>query len=296
MKKQIIIFLAVLSLASSAFGMAIPEAQPKGAYRFMTYNIRRDGKEAKPDRIWSNRAALVAGIITAANPDVIGIQEATENQITDLHAQLKNYASERKGRGAAWHIGQWLGFKKSENEFNPIFWNQDKFELVESETFSINQSWFYGPNVKKTGWHNRICTRVKLKDKATDKEFFVYNTHLDNSFPEARAAQVQVIKEHIAQNTGDMPVIVTGDFNAQFDGEIKTAFDGFDHAKEVATKTAGPKETRTGWGDDELKPIDHILLKAGKGIVLQHVVVNHPTDAAVYPSDHRAVYVDITLN
>jgi endonuclease/exonuclease/phosphatase family metal-dependent hydrolase len=89
MKKQIIIFLAVLSLASSAFGMAIPEAQPKGAYRFMTYNIRRDGKEAKPDRIWSNRAALVAGIITAANPDVIGIQEATENQITDLHAQLK---------------------------------------------------------------------------------------------------------------------------------------------------------------------------------------------------------------
>jgi endonuclease/exonuclease/phosphatase family metal-dependent hydrolase len=81
-----------------------------------------------------------------------------------------------------------------------------------------------------------------LKDKATDKEFFVYNTHLDNSFPEARAAQVQVIKEHIAQNTGDMPVIVTGDFNAQFDGEIKTAFDGFDHAKEVATKTAGPRE------------------------------------------------------
>ena len=67
----------------------------------------------------------------------MGLQEATIDQIKDLEHSLGNgrYAWFGIGRGA-----EWLGI--AENEYNPIFYNPKKFELITSGTFFLNPSGF----------------------------------------------------------------------------------------------------------------------------------------------------------
>ncbi len=256
--------------------------------RVATYNIRREGKERSPERLWQNRKQQVVDLIARVNPDIIGMQEATESQILDLGRLLPQFLSIGKGRGASWGG---LGT----NEYNPIFYNREKFELLDQETFTINtyesllplwNIWYY----KQTGWLPRICTWAQFKDRATGKIFYVYNTHLDNDYQEARQLSAQIIKQHMNNKS---PIIMTGDFNMGFVEPLTNIFDNFVHARDNAKELAGPQETRTGWADDELKEIDHILLQKGVASVNHFEVIQ---EERPYSSDHRFVFADISFS
>jgi endonuclease/exonuclease/phosphatase family metal-dependent hydrolase len=89
------------------------------------------------------------------------------------------------------------------------------------------------------------------------------------------------------------PIIFTGDFNAQFVNALPTIFNNFNHSRSITQLAVGPDTTRTGWADEELKQIDHILVQKNAGItVLKYEVVqeNRP-----YSSDHRPVVVELEL-
>ena len=86
---------------------------------------------------------------------------------------------------------------------------------------------------------------------------------------------------------------MVGDFNTNFKDAVKEALAGFENTKELAANVMGPNETSTGWSDEKLKLIDHIV-KSGNISVTNHAVVPHEGD--VYPSDHRPVFADIFLN
>lgn len=255
--------------------------------RVVTYNVRREGKEKAPERLWQNRKQQVADLITRINPDIIGMQEATESQIADFGLLLPLFLSIGKGRGASWGG---LGT----DEYNPIFYNKEKFELLDQGTFSINNSegllsfwnpWYY----KQTGWLPRICTWAQFKDRATDKSFYVYNTHLDNDYAEARQLSAQIIRKHMDAKS---PILLTGDFNMGFVDFLTTIFDNFVHARDVAQQQVGPQETRTGWDDDELKQIDHILIQKDTARVIRFEVIE---EQKPYSSDHRPVFADVLI-
>ncbi|MEX0849768.1 MAG: endonuclease/exonuclease/phosphatase family protein [Candidatus Dependentiae bacterium] len=258
--------------------------------RYMTYNIRREGKEAKPERLWENRLPMITALLQKLKPDIMGLQEPTHKQIQDLQDALPHFAAFGESRGASW----WgLGT----DEANPILYNKEIFSLLEYDTFATNKldglwNWL---SPKKTGWLPRICTWGKFKVNKTGQKFYLYNTHFDHMYPEAQKRCAHTIVNHIdTQNSDKLPVIVTGDFNTAFKDDIAAIFDNFAHVRTIAKKTEGPEETATGW--DDTKPntwIDHILVTKDTAEVLTYQVLEHETDN--YPSDHRPVFADLNF-
>ncbi len=261
--------------------------------RFSTYNIRRQGPEKDNKNDWSKRRKLVLELINCMQADIIVLQEPIKGQIEDLASGLKDYKSFGQSRGSKikglsfWHR---IAKRFSTNEYCPIFYNSKRFRLIESGTFAINSG--YTPN--QTGWLSRICTWGLFEDIQSGKKFYVYNTHLDNMYKEARINGIKAILDDIKNRTSKetYPVILMGDFNAEY-AELKDRVEkaGFIHAKNKAESASGPLHTSTGWKNDKLKTIDYILLKEDcDWCVKEYVVFETPGE---YPSDHRPVYIDV---
>jgi endonuclease/exonuclease/phosphatase family metal-dependent hydrolase len=282
-------FIGIL-LATLCFGAAQGMTP---SIKVMSYNIRREGPEKAPDRVWADRKARVIALCKSLKPDIIGFQEVTSTQLNDLQEGLSNYnIIATKGRGPSW-------FGYGADEANPIAYNQETVQCLDQGIFPINnvESWYgWMPwDVSKTGTLPRICTWAKFKSKQTNNQFFVYNTHLDHQYETARIPSVAKIMQEVQYRTkGEAPVIITGDMNSQIEGEIQNAFDGFKHVREIAAKSDDAnKPTSTGWQDDKLKTIDHILVNQFITKVQSHRVIESDKP---YPSDHRPVVAEIELN
>ena len=259
--------------------------------KIMSSNVRREGSDPEEFQ-WDNRKNLLLNTILSKKPDIIGFQEVVEGkQLKDLQEGVPEYKSfgiarDRKTGGAL----QWLVMKLpvAKKEMNPIFYNPEKFQLLSSDAFGINP-------VDRifTSWLPRLCQYGEFKNLKTDEIFYVYNTHLDNESKNIRKKQVKMILDHIKKNTNNHPVILMGDLNTKIEGSIKDNLTNalFEHAKKKAVIVKGPNETRTGWHDNELKEIDHILVKNAD--VEEFETVKSPE--GIYPSDHRPIVAKILL-
>ncbi len=167
-----------------------------------TYNIRLDTFMDEQDQ-WVNRKENVKALIVNSEWDVLGLQEAKQNQLDDLK-ELADY--------------QFVGLGRSDdenNEYNPIAFKPARFALIESGTFWLSIT----PDIPSQAFEwqadcPRICTWVRLKQKSNDKEFFFFNTHFDHISEEARFQSALLIKKEIDNLAKNKPVFLTGDFNA----------------------------------------------------------------------------------
>lgn len=280
--------IITLSLSGADAGNS---SKLEATLRIMTWNVRREGKEQKPERLWNERLSLVTSIIKRLHPDIMGLQESTKKQIDDFKKQeaLNHLKAFGDGRGSSWGG---LGI----DEHNPILYNEEKLTVIESGTFPINRlEGIYKYMPWQIGWLPRICTWGKFKIKNTNKEFYLYNTHFDHMYTTAQLNCARTLLQRIReQNKDDLPVIVTGDFNTEFSGDLKELLSDFVHTKDSATTQSGPHETATGWDNASPKWIDHILITNGTSVVENHTVIDHDEDS-IYPSDHRPVYADMHL-
>ncbi len=290
MKKRYSILTVLFAVLFAHYPMhAMENGDP--ILRVMSYNIRRKGTEKQDERLWHNRLPLVTKLIERFQPDILGLQEATQEQINDLNRELPQYDSFGKGRGASW----WgLGT----DEHTPIFYSKKRIEKLDDGTFFISDpksvfGWMPW-HAQTTGWLPRIGTWGKFKDKRTGKEFYLYNTHLDHMYHQARLTGLERIKEHLPKDTSDL-VIITGDFNAEFDHDMQNILPNFRHTKELAQKTSGPVETMTGWDEKDPKNIDHILINDSKKVQVEQFAVVAKEQREPYPSDHRPVFVELKL-
>ena len=227
---------------------------------------------------WFYRADLIAQDIESVKPDIIGFQEATFIHYNYLVNVMEGYDSVMAYRD---------DFVLSEG--CPIFWRTDRFEKVDSGSFWLSET----PDVMSKDWdssHYRIAVYVILRDKTTNKEFALFNTHLDNVSDEARINGIKVVLDKIAE-LGDLPSYLFGDMNATEDSPtILSTKDSFDDAKVISPIT---EDTRTfhGWGDpEEQDRIDYILISRGDAEVYEYHVLDNLHDG-VYSSDHSSIYI-----
>ncbi len=268
----------------------------------MTYNIRRMGDDPIEHQ-WEKRRQLVADQIMDIKPTIIGFQEVVDGQqLKDLREMLPGYICigdiGRNLFATGWFQKRVTSLEKAKNECNPLFYNPEEVTLVGwvVTTFGINPTgqFFYASLP-------RICTRATFKTK-DNKQFSVYNTHLSSSGAWGlkdgneliRFKQIKLILKNIKKHASGMPTILMGDFNTRFEGNIQKRLTkaGFSHAKNKAIICVGPEETRTGWNNEQLKTIDHILVK-GPVEVQKYEVFESPQGK--YPSDHRPVCATLTL-
>lgn len=168
----------------------------------MTYNIRYAA--ADPQHLWQDRLPLVRDLVLRAAPDVLGVQEALDAQLRDLDGALAQYSWVGQGRDGG-----------REGEYGPIFYREDRLELVDSGEFWLSDT----PDaIGSITWGNslaRMVTWALLRHRETGVQFFAYNTHFDYdpsaAGDEVRLKSARLLGERVAG--AQHPVLVTGDFN-----------------------------------------------------------------------------------
>jgi len=263
--------------------------------RVMTFNIRYDEPRDRANA-WPNRRELVASMIRFHQADLVGVQEALERQMGDLEKLLPDYAWVGVGREDG----------KAGGEFSAILYRKSRFRSLENSTFWLSET----PDVPSKSWdtaYPRIVTWIKLKDTTTGNLFFHFNTHFDHRGVRAREESARLLLKRINAIAGQLPVVVTGDFNFNESSKGYQILTGKAPEKEVGSKDSlrdarylsqhGHHGSTSTFNEfkaliPDMK-IDYVLVK-GSVRVLQHGTLSDTWDGR-FPSDHLPVLAEIVI-
>lgn len=248
--------------------------------KIMSFNVRCINKNDTGNKDWKIRCNVVDQLLKDECPDIIGFQETKIPQFEFLKVALSNYDFIYKRRD-----------NKPEGEANPIFYRKDKFQLLSFDTFFLSDTY----KIMSNTWGAdciRICTYGRFKDLKTNKEFMVFNTHLDHISAIARVKGVQLIKRIIKElNIEDIPYVITGDMNDFYNSDpINELF--LEHRDASAFNNQQDIITFHNYGTAQEK-IDYIALSKLVKQIDYKVLTNKYGD--VYPSDHYPIMVTIDL-
>ncbi|MBW8350994.1 endonuclease/exonuclease/phosphatase family protein [Bacillus sp. IITD106] len=251
----------------------------------MTFNVRNKNNNDSSPHTWDERVPTIRKLINREKPDIIGAQEVLYTQLQDLKNNLPNY--------------NWIGGNRG--KYSAIFYKEKDYNVLEYDHFWLSDT----PEViGSKSWGNKIprmVTWAKFLDKKSNKPFYFVNTHLDHQSANARKKSAELILKAIKEFDPELPVILTGDFNAGPDSrphQILTSDGEFDDLWETAKTrinedlgTFNGFDDPTGEGPD--KRIDWIL---GKGNLTTNEIeiVNYQKNGQ-FPSDHFPVLADISL-
>ncbi len=272
MRKVIASFLILLTFSSIA------------QTRVMTYNIR-NSRAADGENKWRHRKQSLANVILKVNPDILGTQEVRLNQLNDLKKLLLGYSVFGAGRNNG----------KDAGEHSTIFYKRDKYELISSGNFWLSET----PNVAGSkGWDadiTRICSWVKLKDKQNGEEFFVFNTHFDHRGKEARVKSAALLRQMIDSLCGNLPVIVTGDFNFRPDDAGYAVMIAADHRVLLKDSYSPDMPNYTDCGfevsNTKCNRIDYIFYSPH--FTSYNYTLHTDNNGKYYPSDHLTISVEL---
>ncbi len=235
------------------------------------------------------RVKLFAQQINDRLPDVLGVQELNNIWLEKLENYLPQYE----------YYGVLRGGDENEekSEMNGIFYLKDKYEALEKNTFWISETPETESKFDGAGC-NRTCSYIVLKNKSTGDVFAHLNTHLDNASVEAQnlgGTLIATKTDEITAKYGDIPVIVTGDFNQYSDGAGCEALvnKGFINANK-AVANGDNMLTYNGWTRDTVgRPIDFVFVN-DKLEVNDYQVITE-TGAKVNVSDHYMIEVILNV-
>ena len=247
--------------------------------RLMTYNVRYNNPDDGPNW-WEKRKEKVVDLILKHSPDVLGVQEALNDQMRQLNSFLINYDYYGVGRDDG----------KIKGEYTAIFYKKEKLNLLGSGTIWLSET----PNIiGSVGWDasmERICSWVKLEEFISKKSFFVFNAHFDHIGKEARKNSALLIMEKIKEIADNVPVVFMGDLN--FTPEeppypIVLANDFLD-----SFKNENKKCTYTGFeiAGAKCKLIDYVF--TNNKFKINSFLIDDSNDGKYYPSDHLPIIVD----
>lgn len=244
--KRIVTILILATLAQLAMN-----AQD---LKVISYNIRssesKDGTNS-----WMYRYASSAEMIKDQQADVIGLQEATKDQIYFIEQNFKEY------KCVVGHAS--------------VLWNKKTVSLLKSGDMD-NATW------------------ALIKHKKTGNKFYVVNIDLEKTVAAERRAAVNAIIDNItAINTDAIPVALTGGFYmkpadpAMADVEAK-----MQNARKSAPKTDNTG-TYNNWGKNS-DILDHICY-SGFGSCQEFQTVTKKYADRKFVSDHFPIMVQLTF-
>jgi endonuclease/exonuclease/phosphatase family metal-dependent hydrolase len=248
----------------------------------MTYNLRYASSRAP--NAWPDRRPVMKDCIRKIMPDLIGTQEGLYDQLKDIASDLPEY--------------EWIGLGRdggSHGEFMAIFYKRDRFEPLEYDHYWLSDT---PAVIASTTWGNsnrRMVTWIRFRDRTSNIEFYMLNTHFDHQIQEAREKSAKLVRERAVKLNPALPIIFTGDFNAVAeDNPAYTTFvgDGFfaDTWKTAAKRNGDPTLNSFNGFEPALhesKRIDWILTR-GPFQVESTQIVDFARNGQ-YPSDHFPV-------
>ncbi|WP_294611968.1 endonuclease/exonuclease/phosphatase family protein [uncultured Bacteroides sp.] len=265
-------------------GTSVSNVQPLDV---MTFNIRLDAPSDSANN-WKYRKDNVCRMIAYYQPDLLGMQEVCHNQMEDLKQGLPQYTALGVGRDDG----------KEAGEYCPIFFNTERFKLVEYGNFALSE---HPETIGVKGWdasYNRIATWAVLEEKSNGKKIAFFNTHLDNDGKTARNEGIRLILNKMKKIAPHTPAILTGDFNCTPGEEpLQTLEDNeMKNAAKLATVTYGPSWTFHDFGRLPMEKrvlLDYVFTTNEANIDRYRVVKDTPDNG--FLSDHYPVLVKLTF-
>lgn len=226
----------------------------------------------------TRRMHLWAKQINNTLPDSLGVQEINSAWVEGLEELLPQYDYYGVKRGG--------DENEQKSEMNGIFYLEDKYNLLESDTFWLSNTPETESKYENAGCY-RICSYVVLENKTTGEKYIHLNTHFDNSSTEAQNLGGKLVCEYaekLAKKYENTPIVITGDFNQYSDGESVKLLEnsGYTNANGGVMEA-----TYHGWGENShTEPIDYIFVK---GFTTSDYVVHLNTGEKTDISDHYMI-------
>lgn len=230
---------------------------PEGTVKIISYNIRQSGMPQNDGpHAWPHRKEATLNMIQWEAPSVIGFQELLPDQQNYVRAAFPQYGFVGVGRDNGNDEGECMG----------VMYLKDKYELLDSKTYWLSET----PDQVSMGW-DAVCYRtvtcVNLKEIASGRSFWYFNTHLDHIGQVAREESVKLIVNLVDTLVPEgTPVIVGGDLNS---GIESTIFKPFEQANLLPARAISPKTSFEG--------TFNAFGTAPSGIILDHMFARDVT-------------------
>ncbi len=233
-----------------------------------TYNLRYANRgDSLEGNGWGQRCPYIAGLIRFQGFDIFGTQEGLLHQLQDLKKALPEYDYIGVGRDD----GQVAG------EHSAIFYRKDRFKLLEHGDFWLSTE----TDRPNKGWDAalpRICSWGKFKDKKSGFVFLFFNLHMDHVGVQARQESAKLVLRKVKE-MGNMPVILTGDFNVDQTHESYRLLNTsgiLQDAYETALYRYAPNGTFNAFHTDSKTDsrIDHLFLSDDFKVLKYGVLTN----------------------
>lgn len=212
------IFLKTLGIAAvtpcagvRAWGATGAARQSRQTHTILSCNIRVSLPEDEAaGHGWTARRDLCLEVIRRRKPDLFCCQEVLREQMLDLERAFPEFAGFGfEGPEMDARLEGYQGIAK-----NPVFFSRDRYEMVSAGEFWLSET----PHLPGTlSWDSaraRHVNWVRLRERASRRQFRVLNTHLDHKSQPARARQIQMILDEAALYAPDFPQLLAGDFNS----------------------------------------------------------------------------------
>lgn len=244
--------------------------------KIVTFNIRCDyGQDGTNNFCY--RKPLILKKLANEQPDIICFQEVRPHVAVWLKETLEDYYVIGCGRS-----------KTLEDEQVSIAYRKNRMNLIQMDTYWLSETPLLpGSRYPDQSICPRICTEALFEDLQTKLVFRVVNTHLDHEGVMARKLALRQIirKTERATLFADAPVILTGDMNAEPDGEEMAIMNDYPSYLNI---TKGIGITYHGFMRGERpESIDYIFVK-GK-LACKCVEKWTEEENGVYLSDHYPV-------
>ncbi|WP_235515653.1 endonuclease/exonuclease/phosphatase family protein [Sphingomonas sp. Leaf10] len=246
----------------------------------MSLNIRMPSPDDGAN-LWELRHDLTVATIRRADPDVIGSQELFRRQGDDVVARLPKYRWIGVGRSGA---------ERADDEYMGIFYRADRLTVERWGNFWLSDT----PEVPGSiSWGHplpRMVTWAVFRER-DGKRFAMFNTHLPYRAEDeaAREKGAALLAARIPAIAGDLPVVVTGDFNTVPDSPAyRRMAEGLRDAWVTAPVRTGPEATFHGFTGKADRRIDWVFTK---GFAVKRAATINTRRGDVFPSDHYPVVV-----
>lgn len=220
MKRRMLLMVILTVFSYAVFAQRITVA---------TYNMRNDNnkEDAARGNGWKQRYPVIASMVRFHGFDIFGTQECMHHQLENLKDSLPGYA----------YVGVGRDDGKQAGEHSAIFYNADKFKLLENGDFWMAET----TDKPVKGWDAvlpRICSWGKFKEIKSGFTFYFFNLHMDHVGVKARAESAKLVMDKVRKMAGNIPTILTGDFNVDQHSESYTLINTSGLLKDAYETTA----------------------------------------------------------
>jgi endonuclease/exonuclease/phosphatase family metal-dependent hydrolase len=263
-------------------------AQGPDTLRVMSFNVRYDNPGDGPHQ-WKYRKSAAAALIRDYDADIVGTQEVLHHQLEDLRSQLPNYA----------HVGVGRADAQQGGEYSAVLYRHDRFALLDQGTFWLSET---PERIASVGWDasmERIASWGILEHRVSGRRYAVFNTHFDHRGEQARRESAALLLQKISAIAGDLPVILSGDFNAAPDSApitlLRAPKSGLLDVSTVPIPRKGPEWTFHDFGRlplEQRPQIDYIFVSPGFRADQYQVIFE--AVGQTFHSDHNPVWVRLS--